>query len=139
MKEPYAEGIANHGAPESCAVARKNDCEALTGAHAGTVLSRENRYSGVPTLLSEAEGHTCRGRYRESPNDPSRSKTRRTRGTFLRENRETPVPPVADGGTGRIGKASGRDPMVYGAGESDGSIVPAKSPNKAAHAAAEAM
>jgi group II intron reverse transcriptase/maturase len=29
--------------------------------------------------------------------------------------------------------------MVHGAGESDSSIVPAKSPNKAAHAAAEAM
>ena len=72
MEEPYAEGIAGHGDPESCVVVRKDDGEALTGAHAGTALSRESRHSGVPTLLSEAEGHTCPGRYCESRRDPSR-------------------------------------------------------------------
>lgn len=58
MKEPHIEGVATHDDPESCVGDRKVDGEALTGAHAGWVLSREIRTSGVPTLLTEAEGHT---------------------------------------------------------------------------------
>jgi hypothetical protein len=55
MKEPYAEGLATHGAPESCAGSRKGAGEALTGAQAGRVLSRENTLTfGVPTVW------TCR-------------------------------------------------------------------------------
>jgi hypothetical protein len=42
MKEPYIEGVAIHDDPESCVCARKVAGEALTGAHAGAVLSREN-------------------------------------------------------------------------------------------------
>ena len=41
MKEPYGEGVATHTGPESCVVARKGEGEALTGARAGWVLSRE--------------------------------------------------------------------------------------------------
>ena len=41
MKEPYVEGVANHDDPESCVGAREGAGEALTGAHAGRVLSRE--------------------------------------------------------------------------------------------------
>lgn len=58
MKEPYTKGLAIHGDPESCAFCRKTEREVLTGAHAGTVLSREIRLFRVPTLLSEAEGNT---------------------------------------------------------------------------------
>src|SRR6266436_2759135 len=58
MKESNIEGVAIHDVPESCAVARKGGGEALTGVHAGRVLSREIRSSGTPTLLSEAEGNT---------------------------------------------------------------------------------
>ena len=54
MQEPYAEGPATHGGPESCAGARKGVGEALTGAQAGRVSSRENSVSGVPTVW------TCR-------------------------------------------------------------------------------
>ena len=54
MKEPHLEGPATHDDPESCAVARESVSEALTGARMGTVLSRETRYSGVPTPLPEA-------------------------------------------------------------------------------------
>jgi len=61
MKEPHIEGPATHDDPESCAVARESGGEALTGARMGTVLSRETRHSGVPTPLSEAEGHTTEG------------------------------------------------------------------------------
>lgn len=58
MKESSIEGIANHDDPESCVVARKGEGEALTGARAGRVLSREIRWTRAPTPLSEAEGYT---------------------------------------------------------------------------------
>src|SRR6266542_2238802 len=41
MKESYGEGLATHTDPESCVIARKGEGEALTGARAGWVLSRE--------------------------------------------------------------------------------------------------
>jgi len=59
MKESYAEGVANHGDPESCVGPRKESGEVLTGARAGWVLSREIRYFRVPTSLSEGEGNTA--------------------------------------------------------------------------------
>ncbi len=57
MKEPYIKGVATHGDPESCVVRRKAYREALTGARAGTVLSREISQFRAPTLLADAEGH----------------------------------------------------------------------------------
>ena len=41
MKEPYGEGLASHTGLESCAHSCKAGREALTGVHAGGVLSRE--------------------------------------------------------------------------------------------------
>ena len=41
MKEPYVEGAAIHDDPESCGVTREGAGEALTGALASWVLSRE--------------------------------------------------------------------------------------------------
>ena len=43
MKEPHVEGLATHDDPESCGDAREGMAEALTGARAGWVLSREIR------------------------------------------------------------------------------------------------
>jgi len=43
MKEPYTEGLANHGGPESCVGAREGTGEALTGECIGEVWSRENK------------------------------------------------------------------------------------------------
>jgi len=139
MKEPHIEGVAIHDDPESCAVGRKAEREALTGARTGAVLSRENRLSRAPTPLSEAEGNTFPARHRKRMDGPARSKTRDTCGTFARENQEIPVPPAEDGAAGRAGKASGQTPAMHGVGKSDRPIVPAKSLNKAVRAAAEAM
>ena len=61
MKESYREGLANHPDPESCVASREAAIEALTGAHAGRVLSCEIIATGVPTLFSKAEGHTRAG------------------------------------------------------------------------------
>ena len=41
MKEPYGEGLASRTGSESCVRSCKAECEALTGAQAGGVFSRE--------------------------------------------------------------------------------------------------
>ena len=61
MKESYRKDLASHPGPESCACVGNGPREVLTGVHAGQVLSCEIRCFGVPTLLSEAEGHTGQG------------------------------------------------------------------------------
>src|SRR5258708_18270593 len=55
----------------------------------------------------------------------------------MRENREIPESPTADGAAGRIGKAGGRTPMTHGSGKSDRPVVPTKPSNKAEPSAAE--
>ena len=66
MKESYGEGVATHVGPESCAGHRKGTGEALTGVHAGQVLSCEIRVVfRWPTLLCGAEGNTVQSVKRE--------------------------------------------------------------------------
>jgi hypothetical protein len=50
MKESHRKGIASHPDPESCVASREAAIEALTGAHAGRVLSCEIIAIRVPTL-----------------------------------------------------------------------------------------
>lgn len=50
MKESYGEGLATHADPESCGRHRKVAFEALTGDHAGPVLSSEIEYPRGQTL-----------------------------------------------------------------------------------------
>ena len=139
MKESHIEGVATHDDPESCVTAREDRGEALTGARAGTDTEPRNHpirgADAVTRCGRQHGGH----RYREVQPDPARSKTRRTHGTSLRENREIPPSPGADGASGRIGKAEGRKPMMHGGGKSDGPIRPAKPPNKAPRGAAEVV
>lgn len=93
MKESYIEGLANHDDPKSCTVTRESYGEALAGAHTGAVLSREIKPSRVQTPLCEAESNTGMTDNCEVISDPTRSKTRCTCGTSLRENREIPCLP----------------------------------------------
>ena len=58
MREPYGEGLATHTDPESCVGGREGVGEALTGAHAGWVLSRERLSFKAPTLWVNGEGNT---------------------------------------------------------------------------------
>lgn len=140
MQEPHIEGLATRDGPEPCTESvRKGAGEASAGARTGPVWSREIRYSRAPTPLSEAEGNTDRARDGECSAGPARSETRRTCGTFLRENREIPVLPGAEAAAGRAGKAEGQEPAMHGAGKSDRLEVPTKSPNKAGRPAAEGM
>src|SRR5262249_39452814 len=104
--------------------------EALTGAHAGPVSSCEIRSSGVPTLLTEAEGHTSGRVNGERPLDPAQSETRCMRGNSSRGKRETPQVPTGLVPAGRPGKVIGRTPGMYAWGKSDDCVVPGKPPNK---------
>ena len=70
------------------------------------LLSREIPLTGVPTLLTEAEGNIASERYREPLADPARSKTPCMCGISMRENRESPVPArLGDRRAGRSGNA----------------------------------
>lgn len=105
MQESYIEGVANHDDPESCVGSREAVGEALTGARAGRVLSREIKVSGVPTLLTEAEGHmhdTATARCHATPR--GRRPLARTE-TFCARTGRSLGSLAAEGAAGRIGKA----------------------------------
>jgi len=88
MKEPYSEGLANHTDPESCAGAREGAGEALTGVHAGRVLSCEINQTGMPTLFTCAEGNTRHDAKRESCGGPAQSETLTTNHQPLTKSQE---------------------------------------------------
>jgi hypothetical protein len=105
MKESYGEDLASYTDPESCMVARKDGREALTGACAGGLWSREILsvrgadavpVSGRPYLSS---------RYGKRVENLARSKTPSMHRNTSRENREIPCLPVNDGAAGRGGKS----------------------------------
>ena len=139
MKEPYIESLANYNDPESCGCSRETSAEALTGAHSGGVLSRENSInSGADVVVLSGKQH-IQMRYGECLDDPTRSETSSTSGNSMRENREVPCFPFVYGTKGRFGKAGSHNPEMYEHGKSDSLIVSTKSPNKVAEAVAEAV
>jgi RNA-directed DNA polymerase len=105
MKESYGEGLAPHTDPELCGVTRKGGVEALTGARAGQVFSRESSFlRGADAVRRSGRLHPVH-RYREMPRDPARSETLCTYGNTSHENREILCPPAVDGVAGRVGKS----------------------------------
>jgi RNA-directed DNA polymerase len=105
MKEPYTEGVAIHGDPESCVGVCEGVGEALTGARAGWAIEPRNQGSGVPTPLTRPEGNIAASAIRELVVDPARSENLCMCGIFMRENREVPrLARPADHGAGRSGK-----------------------------------
>ena len=130
MKESYGKDPASHPDPESCVGGRKAAGEALTGAHAGQPSSCEIRSSGVPTRLSDAEGHTVGDGIGESSPDPAQSETLRMRGNSSHGKREIPQVPTGLVPRGRPGKAIGRTPGMYAGEKSDHCVVRGKPPNK---------
>ncbi len=105
MKESYGEGVATHTDPESCGAAREDSVEALTGARAGRVFSRESMFlRGADAVRRSGRLHPSH-RYREMRRDPARSETPCTYGNTSHENREVPCSPTAIAAAGRVGKS----------------------------------
>jgi len=94
MEELYAEGLATHGGPESCVDVPRGRGEALTGVRAGQAIEPRNRNDRGADAVQEAEGNTTGGAMREPLAGPARSENQGMRGTSMRENRESPCPPV---------------------------------------------
>ena len=61
MREPYVEELASHGGPESCVGDPRGRSEALTGVHAGRLLSLENSIVQGADAVVGAEGNTAGG------------------------------------------------------------------------------
>ena len=89
MKEPHVEGQAIHDDPESCVVIREGAGEALTGAPAGWVLSREKSLQGADAVENVGRRNGMH-RHGEVHAGPARSETPRTLGNLLHGNREIP-------------------------------------------------
>src|SRR5262245_57017508 len=121
MKESHGKGPASHPDHESCVGGREAGSEALTGAHAGQPSSCEIRSSGVPTLLSEAEGHTEIGVRGEPVADPAQSETLCMRGNSSHGNREIPASFIL--WMDRLEKATSRTSRTHGVGKSDDLVV----------------
>jgi hypothetical protein len=100
MQEPYGEGVATHAGPKSCGYAGNGLSEALTGVHAGRVLSRVSLYN----LDRSADAVENVGRqhwiccYREAYSDSARSKTPSTYRSSLHRNWEIPRSTLATKG-----------------------------------------
>ena len=121
--------MANQSGPDSCVTHREVWGEALTGETGGPAIEPRNQETGMPMLLSEAEGNTGYDVNRKSCLDPARSKTLSTPGSFLHGSWEISPAPDAhvSGGTG---KAKSRNPVVHAGEKSDAPVVPGKPPNK---------
>lgn len=92
MQEPYGEGLAIRTGPESCGYVRKDVPEALTGVHAGRVLSRVSSYVTVRSAdaVENVGRQHWRCRYREACSGSARSETPCTYGNSLHGNWEIP-------------------------------------------------
>ena len=110
MKEPYEEGLASHLDPESCVRAREGTCEALTGARAGMVLSREINDPTVPTLSPNAVGNTARRAIASACAGRARSETHGRTETSCTGTGRPRVPSPRMARRRRVGKGLGRTP-----------------------------
>jgi hypothetical protein len=106
MGVSHGEGVATHTGPESCAKARKDRSEALTGERAGRVLSREmsEPLRGADAVEPSGRPHPAR-RQCETHRDPARSETPSTPRNISHGNREIPRLSAAEGVAERIGKS----------------------------------
>ena len=129
MKVQYGKEVASHSGPESCGGAREGASETLTGETGRSGIEPRNQDSGMPTLLSEAEGNTEQGANRKSCDGPARSETLHMPGSLLHGSWEISIAPGAQT-PGSAGKASGREPVTKAVEKSDSPIVPGKPSNK---------
>src|SRR5680860_317688 len=102
--EPCTQYQGVSGGLESCVGVREGVGEALTGVRAGWAIEPRNQLSGADAVKRSGRQHRQQ-RYRELLTDPARSENLGMYGAFMRENRESPCPPVAKVTAGRLGNA----------------------------------
>jgi hypothetical protein len=96
MKESYREGVANHPGPEPCEGGREAALEALDRGICRLGIELRNRVFQDADGVGPSEGNTARCEKREHVAGPAESKTPGMQRNSMRENRETPQPPVAE-------------------------------------------
>src|SRR3989441_626788 len=120
MKESYGEGPAPHTGPESCVGVRKGDGETLTGGRAGRVFSRERHSLQSADAVRRSGRRYPTRRQRKTWRGSARSETPSMPRHTLRENRERPGVPVADGAAGAVREAHETPRHVKAAAGVDG-------------------
>ena len=91
MRVHCSEGVAIHTGPESCVDDPRGRGEALTGARAGRAIEPRNLNDRGADAVQEVEGNIAGGVIRESLAGPARSENQGMCGTFMCENRESPL------------------------------------------------
>jgi RNA-directed DNA polymerase len=97
---------------------------------------RNNRDQSADAVQQGGRQHR-RVRNREHSLDSAQSETPGMHGNSARGNRETPSTPIVQMAAGRLEKAMSLKSNMHVGGESDGCVVPMKSPNKGGQPPAE--
>jgi hypothetical protein len=101
MKESYREGVANHPGPEPCEGSREAALEALDRGICRLGIELRNRVfrgaDGVRRTGRQERAHAIAQAWRS----PAESKTPCMQRNSMRENRDTPPPPVSSVRAGR--------------------------------------
>jgi hypothetical protein len=108
VQVPHDEGVATHINPESCAVAREGNGEALTGEHTGQPLSRESFAVLGCRRRSRSGRQYGRARQRERSADPAWSRDPGMYARSLSGNREILRPTARQSPPVRIGEVRSR-------------------------------
>ena len=130
MKESNRKEPAIHPGPESCGGIREGAHEALTGGSTGEVLSHEIHISGLPPLLSEAEGETGD---RDKASDPRNRRGRRPSARVdvsCAGTGRSRSSPEENGSPERAAKVQSRNAAMHGCGKSEKAVVPEKPSNE---------
>jgi hypothetical protein len=97
MKESYGEGVAIRSGPEPCEGGHKAALEALDRGICRLGIELRNRvFPGADGVRQHGRPRVY-ARYRECMDGPAESKTPSMQRNFMRENRETPLPPASSG------------------------------------------
>ncbi len=122
LKERCAEGVVTHSDPESWSRIRKDPAQALTGALADPDIDPRKRLPDVDPV-SGMGNHYALVRHDERQDDPARSKSRGTSGTFGHENRLILRAPAGVARLCRMAKVPTRIAIVNALGKSDEDVV----------------
>ena len=104
MKVPTSKGIANPAVPESCAVHREVQREALTGVRVGQPLSRENVINSGADDVDLSEGNMCGSDNASSSTTRRGLRTWHVRTLFVRKPGDLPSVCWSSGSPHREGR-----------------------------------